>query len=660
MPGSARPLIEILADGVVKTFRGARALDGVDLAVPKTQLWGLVGPDGAGKTTLLRCLAGLYRLDAGRVRPGREGQQRVGFAQQGFHLYQELTVAENVDFFGTVYGLDRHAVAASADELLAFAGLADHRATLAGELSGGMKQKLTLVCSLLHRPPILLLDEPTTGVDPLSRLEFWELVEHLHAGARRSCWRARDLDEVERCDRIAYLDHGRVIAARRTRGAARHARHAGRCVLGAPVMTRAPVRTEALTRRFGRRVAVDAVDLELRPGEIFGLVGPNGAGKTTLIRILCAILRPTSGRAWVLGRDVQAEPEGIKRRIGYMSQAFSLYRELTVAENLRFYGDVYGGVTLRRTEAVCATVGLADSDLHALVGELPAGVRQRAALAAAVLHHPELLFLDEPTSGVDPAGRRDFWQLIRGLAAAGTTILVSTHVMAEAERCDRVGFMADGRLLAFGTPAELRAASAVAATDAAAEPVAGRFEDTFAWFIRQAHAPDATGARGDDVSVTRVCTSRTAGQRRSIRASRFPERPRLRLRRLGPRPADRAVDSMSCPRWSTTAYGTSRSPTTMAPWSAWCRASCAGRHHGRGGLPLVWIGAPCDARSCMSIDNRFSSGAESPTGEPVEEPGYWHVVAVDFDGTLTEGDQSHPEALAALEETRVAGRPSCS
>jgi ABC-2 type transport system ATP-binding protein len=205
-------LTEILAEGVVKTFGTVRALDSVDLAVPAGQLCGLVGPDGAGKTTLLRCLAGLYHLDAGRVLPGRAGQRRVGLVQQGFHLYEELTVDENISFFGTVYGLDRATVSASSTELLAFAGLADRRGTLARHLSGGMQQKLTLVCSLLHRPPVLLLDEPTTGVDPLSRLEFWELVEHLHGRGSTILVSSAYLDEVERCDHIAYLHDGAVLA----------------------------------------------------------------------------------------------------------------------------------------------------------------------------------------------------------------------------------------------------------------------------------------------------------------------------------------------------------------------------------------------------------------------------------------------------------------
>lgn len=206
-------MIEILADGVVKTFGAKRALDGVDVAVPHGELWGVVGADGAGKTTLLRCLAGLYQLDAGNVLPGRSGQQRIGFAQQGFHLYNELTVDENVAFFGAVYGLSSDDVAASADELLKFAGLTDRRATLAGQLSGGMQQKLTLVCSLLHRPPVLLLDEPTTGVDPLSRREFWELVETLHSRGSTVLLASAYFDEVERCDHVVYLDHGRVIAS---------------------------------------------------------------------------------------------------------------------------------------------------------------------------------------------------------------------------------------------------------------------------------------------------------------------------------------------------------------------------------------------------------------------------------------------------------------
>lgn len=211
--GSARPLTEILAEGVVKTFRGTRALDGVHVAVPKGELWGVVGADGAGKTTLLRCVAGLLTVDSGRVLPGRAGQFRLGFSQQGFHLYADLTVDENVSFIGRLYGLDRATLRASAEELLAFAGLSGRRASLAGELSGGMQQKLTLVCSLLHRPSILLLDEPTTGVDPISRLEFWDLVEHLHVRGSTVLFASAYFDEVERCDHVVYLDRGRVAAS---------------------------------------------------------------------------------------------------------------------------------------------------------------------------------------------------------------------------------------------------------------------------------------------------------------------------------------------------------------------------------------------------------------------------------------------------------------
>lgn len=225
-----------------------------------------------------------------------------------------------------------------------------------------------------------------------------------------------------------------------------------------------------LTKRFGARTALDGLDLDVGAGEIYGLVGPNGAGKTTLIRILCAILRPTAGSARVLGFDVASEVGRIRPRIGYVSQAFSLYEALTVGENLRFYGSLYGGVPRGRQREVCAVVGLAPGDLRRRVAELPTGVRQRAAMAAAILHGPELLFLDEPTSGVDPAGRRDVWALIRGLAADGTTVVVTTHVMAEAERCDRVALMADGRVLASGSPAELQAATGVVVAVVDADP----------------------------------------------------------------------------------------------------------------------------------------------------------------------------------------------
>jgi ABC-2 type transport system ATP-binding protein len=222
---------------------------------------------------------------------------------------------------------------------------------------------------------------------------------------------------------------------------------------------RSAVLTEGLSRRFGRRVAVDRVDLDIAQGEIFGLVGPNGAGKTTLIRILSAILRPSAGFAHVLGLDVATDAERVRPQIGYMSQACSLYQQLTVAENLRFYSDLYGGVPESRHDDVCRFVGLDRAELSTLVATLPTGVRQRAALAAAVLHQPRLLFLDEPTSGVDPVGRRDFWNLIRDMGDGGTTVILSTHAMAEAERCDRVALMVDGRVLACGRPSELQAAS---------------------------------------------------------------------------------------------------------------------------------------------------------------------------------------------------------
>lgn len=234
-------------------------------------------------------------------------------------------------------------------------------------------------------------------------------------------------------------------------------------------MTSAVV-TRDLTRRFGHHLAVDHVDFDISSGEMFGLVGPNGAGKTTLIRILCAILKPSSGSASVLGHDVTAGAEQIRPHIGYMSQAFSLYRSLTIAENLQFYGDLYGRIPTGRRRDVCRLVGLDDAELTREIADLPTGVRQRAALAAAVLHRPQLLFLDEPTSGVDPVGRRDFWALIRGLAAEGTTVIVTTHVMAEAERCDRVALMLAGQALAVGSPASLRAKTAMKVAVVEARP----------------------------------------------------------------------------------------------------------------------------------------------------------------------------------------------
>jgi ABC-2 type transport system ATP-binding protein len=235
-------------------------------------------------------------------------------------------------------------------------------------------------------------------------------------------------------------------------------------------MPLAAIRTETLTRSFKGTLAVDHVDLEVAQGEVFGLVGPNGAGKTTLIRIVCGLIRPTSGTAWVLGHDVSKDPDGVRRHIGYMSQAFSLYQELTVGESLRFYSDVYGSVSSARMHEVISIVGLDDADLTFTVAELSTGTRQRAALAAAVLHDPELVILDEPTSGVDPVGRRDFWKLVRLLAENGTTVLTSTHVMPDAARCDRVALLADGRLIACGSPVDLCRATGSVIAVIEAEP----------------------------------------------------------------------------------------------------------------------------------------------------------------------------------------------
>ncbi len=254
------------------------------------------------------------------------------------------------------------------------------------------------------------------------------------------------------------------------------------------------VSTHGLTRRFGRRLAVDHIDLDVATGEVFGLIGPNGAGKTTLIRLLCAILRPSEGSAEVLGVDVATASAQIRPHVGYMSQAFSLYTTLTVAENLQFYSDIYGHVSARRREEVAHQVGLAQTEMDSLVSTLATGTRQRAALAAAILHRPELLFLDEPTSGVDPVGRRDIWELMKDVARAGTTIIVTTHVMAEAERCDRVALMVDGRMLACGTPAQLRDATDTVVAVVEADPWQS------AYIALKQHWP-ATSLRGTTIHV---------------------------------------------------------------------------------------------------------------------------------------------------------------
>ena len=482
----------ITARSLTKRFGETTALEAVDLDVASGEIFGLIGPNGAGKTTLLQLLVGLLDPTAGGAavlgcdvtRTAPAPRRRIGYVSQEFTLYGALSAEENLDFFADLYGVPAAERRRRKEELLAWSRLAPFRGRRAGRLSGGMQKKLHLCCTLIHAPDVLFLDEPTTGVDPVSRRELWEILHDLVGRGLTLVVATPYMDEAERFDRVALMHRGRILRCA--------APAALRASVGAPTMEdvfiavvaeadaggtapqrrplgKAPedgsrgdavtVRLEELTKRFGDFVAVDHVSLSVRRGEVFGFLGPNGSGKTTTIRMLCGLLAPSEGRGEVLGRDIARQGPGIRSRIGYVSQRFSLYHDLTVGENLAFFGQGYGLPRARlagRTAAVLEMAGLDGQDRR-LARELSSGVKQRLALACALLHEPEIVFLDEPTAGVDPIARREFWSLIGALASAGTTVFVTTHYLDEAEACDRLGLIYKGRLVAVGSPRGLKA-----------------------------------------------------------------------------------------------------------------------------------------------------------------------------------------------------------
>ncbi|MBI2354204.1 MAG: ABC transporter ATP-binding protein [Deltaproteobacteria bacterium] len=486
----------IQADSLTKRFGDLTAVDSLSLSVPEGELFGLVGSDGAGKTTTLRMLAGVLDPSGGALavlgRPfpaGSEGVRgHIGYMSQRFGLYPDLTVAENIRFYADVFGVAAAERKSRGERLLAFSGLAPFSGRQAGRLSGGMKQKLGLCCALIHKPRLLLLDEPTNGVDPLSRRDFWRILRDLHSEGVTVVVATAYLDEAERCDRVGLIHHGRLIAC----GTPAELTGGGTTSLEELVIERISGETspasaivgfhriphplpegegahpavslDRLTKRFDHFTAVDAISLTVPKGQVFGFLGPNGAGKSTTIRMLCGILSPTSGSGSVAGFDISREPERIKENIGYMSQRFSLYEDLTVEENIAFYAGVYRLPAARRrarSEWVIAMAGLSERRTS-LAGELSGGWRQRLALGCAILHEPPIVFLDEPTSGVDPLSRRRFWELIYTLAEGGVTVFVTTHYMDEADYCDRLAMIYRGELVAVGTPEELKRSRAAA------------------------------------------------------------------------------------------------------------------------------------------------------------------------------------------------------
>ena len=534
--------------GLVKSFREGvpPALDHLDTWVAGGAVTGLAGPDGAGKTTLMRLLAGLLLPSAGNIRvlgfdpttQPEEIRARIGYMPQRFGLYEDLSVIQNLRLYAELRGVIGEEREASFERLLNFTDLNRFQGRKAGALSGGMKQKLGLACALVSKPELLLLDEPSVGVDPISRRDLWKMVQELVGEGIGVIWSTAYLDEVELCDAVILLHEGkkvfdgppkeltdrvrsrtfqlRVASNRRkilsealrspavvdgvvqgdhirlvlkdgnsqdgierfaddrrlrpvaprfedafvdtlgglpkeeslVAGTMPHLEHNGGSVIDA----------HDLTKRFGNFVATDHVSFSVNRSEIFGLLGPNGAGKSTTFKMLCGLLKPSSGSARIAGIDFRKSGSAARNRIGYMAQKFSLYGDLTVQQNLEFFSGVYGLQGKRRNSAIDRMIhafGL-EHYLGNASGQLPLGFKQRLAMACALMHEPDVLFLDEPTSGVDPITRRQFWLHINGLVEKGVTIMVTTHFMDEAEYCDRIGLVYRGKLIALDSPDALK------------------------------------------------------------------------------------------------------------------------------------------------------------------------------------------------------------
>jgi ribosome-dependent ATPase len=492
--------IAVAIDGVSHRYDKTIALADVSLSIRAGSATALVGPDGVGKSTLLALIAGVRRLQAGHIstlggdvasRAHRDDiMARIAYMPQGLgrNLYPSLSVVENIDYFGRLFGQSARERATRIGQLLHATGLAPFPDWPAGKLSGGMKQKLSLCCTLIHDPDLLILDEPTTGVDPLSRRQFWRLIDGIRA-QRPSLTvlvSTAYMEEAERFDHVVAIDGGRLLAqgtpaellaktGTRRFEQAYVALHGGGAAADPPMAPLRPsvdgkpaIVAEELTRRFGDFVAVDRVSFSIGRGEIFGFLGSNGCGKTTTMKMLTGLLDISNGRAELLGQPVEAGDLAARLRVGYMSQGFSLYEELTVRANLELHARLYR-IPEAKVDSVAEEAlrrfGLIDVASHK-PPDLPLGMRQRLQLAAACLHRPEVMILDEPTSGVDPAARGMFWRLLGELSRRdGVTIFVSTHFMNEAERCDRVSLMHAGKVLAVGTPDELRRAKDAASLE---------------------------------------------------------------------------------------------------------------------------------------------------------------------------------------------------
>ena len=458
----------VVVKEISKSYGKVEALKEVSFAVEQGEIFGLIGPDGAGKSTLFRILTTLLLADKGTatvngldvVTDYKQIRTKVGYMPGRFSLYQDLSVEENLEFFATVF----HTSIQENYDLIKdiYQQIEPFKKRRAGALSGGMKQKLALSCSLIHKPDILFLDEPTTGVDPVSRKEFWQMLRNLRKQGITIIVSTPIMDEARQCDRIAFINHGQVHGI----DTPERILQKFASILCPPPLEReeaqqmaAPViEVKQLTKSFGHFTAVDHISFQVQRGEIFGFLGANGAGKTTAMRMLCGLSTPTSGKARVAGFDVYKETEQIKRHIGYMSQKFSLYGDLKVWENIRLYGGIYGLPKKKLAEKTDELLDVLDleGERNTLVDALPLGWKQKLAFSVAIIHEPRIVFLDEPTGGVDPVTRRQFWELIYKAAERNITVFVTTHYMDEAEYCNRVSIMVDGKIEALDSPAALK------------------------------------------------------------------------------------------------------------------------------------------------------------------------------------------------------------
>ena len=454
------------------------ALENINIAIPYGKLTALIGPDGAGKTTFLRMVCGLVVPSSGTldvlgidvtVNP-QKVQDRISYMPQKFGLYEDLSVSENMNLYADLHSVPWEERKERFARLLEMTGLAKFTERLAGKLSGGMKQKLGLACTLVRSPELLILDEPTVGVDPLSRRELWEILQQLVADEELTVLVSTAyMDEAELCSKVIVVEEGKVLYDDAPENLQEYMHPPNEEIFKKErtISDKVIIEVKNLVRKFGDFVAVDDVSFQVHEGEIFGLLGPNGAGKTTTFKMLCGLLPASSGELSVAGVNLRTARTQARTNIGYVAQKFSLYGTLTVDENLEFYGGAYGLSDKRLAERMRDVKEQFDllemSDTEA--GELPGGYKQRLSMAAALLHEPLIIFLDEPTSGIDPLARRNFWQQITELAADGKTIIVTTHFMEEAEYCDRIMIQDQGKMLAIGTPSEIRAQAGIDVVD---------------------------------------------------------------------------------------------------------------------------------------------------------------------------------------------------